>query len=52
MELALVERPTDFSVGRITLHIYRVFRQRYLDGKFKGWFLKNSWNKKKKYETI
>lgn len=52
MELALVERPTDFSVGRIALHIYRVFRQRYLDGKFKGWFLKNSWNKKKKYETI
>lgn len=27
MELALVERPTDFSVGRIALRIYRVFGQ-------------------------
>lgn len=27
MELALVERPTDFSVGRIALRIYKVFRQ-------------------------
>lgn len=47
MELALVERPTDFSVGRIALHIYRVFRQRYLDGKFKGWFLKKKFLKQK-----
>lgn len=44
MELALVERPTDFSVGKIALRIYKVFRQIRRDDSSKQKEKEYRWN--------